>query len=616
MSEPAKTKRILVADADGLSRELLAFYLRDRGNEVTTVGRSAEAWKAMLRQPPDLLVLDVVLPEEGGLRLLTRMRLCEPLASVPVLVVTAIQHKQMIVAMAKRGVASYLLKPDLTLEKLGGALDLIFRDRRPKADPRAAQAEVDEVLHAERAGPAAAPAESAPPAPAAGPTPAEAAAELRKHKPLVTRAQVHELLDRCGDLRAMAPAVAEVVELTGREDCEVRDVVAAIGRDPGMCVKLLTLANARLEDRGEAVQTVATAVTRLGLKAVRQAVINLGVIDGFSEVSDTHLDAAHFWEHGLATGLIAAAATRALGEDEEAIDASFTAGLLHDTGRMVYADLLPDEYGRVLDAAERLGVAVEDVEARLLLVGHAEATDRVFRRWNLPRHLIDPIVFHHHTPAEINRAVPKNAQPCNVVALASALAHALALGHSGNPTLYPLRKRLKAVGLGEGFVLEAARTTPAAVRDLAGVLLDRCRRGVGDYCDRLRDQFEGDPRPLLVGRQIAAHPVALCLGRLLGPMDQPPPTETPPSDETQTDPANLAVVFISHKRQADAAAKRLREAERTAGVEGLPALVVAGSAALLPAPAALGRRPRRDFVLPGRQPDLVQRINELTAPAA
>lgn len=597
-----------MADADGLSRELLSHVLAGRGHDVAAARTSDGAWREMLRRPPDLLVLDVVLPEEGGLRLLARMRMYEPLARLPVVVVTAMQHKEMVVAMARQGVSSYLLKPDFTLAKFGAALDLIFRDGRPKADPGAAQREIDELLHAGDAALGEPPPdpEPGPPASAHPPSPAEAAAQLREYKPLVTRSEIGALLERCSDLRGMSPVVAEVIELTGNDDCEVDDVVAAVRQDPGMCVKLLRLANARDEDRGEAVQTVTTAVTRLGLRAVRRAVINLGVIEGFSDSPDPRFNAMHFWEHGLATGLIAEAATRALGGDDEAADAAFTAGLLHDTGRLVYADLMPDAYGRVLDVAESLGLPVEDVEARLLLVGHAEATDRLFRQWNFPRHLIDPIVFHHHAPADARRAAPKHARQCAVLALADRLAHALALGHSGNPTLYPLDEPLAALGLGDGFVGEAVRTVPDRMREMRKVWLSRVNGGWVSHLEQLRQQLDDPPRPLFVGRETVAHPVALCLGRLLGPEPEP-----------ATGPPDLAVLPINGKHEADAAAQRLREAESAAGVADLPVLVVASSSSSSsprPGPGVLGGRPRRDFALPGSRFALIDHLNQLTAP--
>src|SRR5690606_37389796 len=128
------------------------------------------------------------------------------------------------------------------------------------------------------------------------------------------------------------------------------------------------------------------------------------IVDRFSGIEEAaRLNASQFWEHSIATGLIAADISRYREADDEATESAFTLGLLHDIGRMVYIDMLGETYRQVLDTADRLQLPLEEVESRLLLINHADAMDRVLHAWHFPKALINPIVFHHGSVTEIRR---------------------------------------------------------------------------------------------------------------------------------------------------------------------------------------------------------------------
>ena len=135
-----------------------------------------------------------------------------------------------------------------------------------------------------------------------------------------------------------------------------------------------------------------------------------------------------FWEHSIAGGLIASELTRHLDGKEPEIDAAFTMGLLHDVGRLVYADMFSETYTRVFEPAESLEAPVEQVESSLLLINHADAMDRVLHAWSFPKDLINPISLHHLPVGDIRRMAPHSLPQVATLALANGLAHVLLLG--------------------------------------------------------------------------------------------------------------------------------------------------------------------------------------------
>jgi putative nucleotidyltransferase with HDIG domain len=245
----------------------------------------------------------------------------------------------------------------------------------------------------------------------------EAVQELKGLRPVMGRTELMErVLEGC-ELRAIKPAVQQVLSLTGSASASLEAISRAIRQDQALSLKVLQIANSPLYTRGERVETVQKAVSRIGVTQIRTTVLSLAVIDmlgGSGLVGRIHAD--WFWEHSIACGLISSRIARARGKRAEEADAMFTAGLLHDIGRLVLAERIPEEYGVVMEAAERLGLPLEMVESRLLMMNHAELSDRLLRQWNFSTALVNPIALHHLGIANIRSAAPRMSESVATIA--------------------------------------------------------------------------------------------------------------------------------------------------------------------------------------------------------
>jgi two-component system, OmpR family, response regulator MtrA len=101
--------RIVVADDDADIRELVAFKLTDAGHEVVAVPDGAAAIEACDQTPPDLLVLDLMMPGVTGLDVVGRLRTDEAYAEVPIILLSA--RAQESIDMLPAGAATYMTKP-------------------------------------------------------------------------------------------------------------------------------------------------------------------------------------------------------------------------------------------------------------------------------------------------------------------------------------------------------------------------------------------------------------------------------------------------------------------------------------------------------------------------
>jgi CheY-like chemotaxis protein len=86
-------KTILVVDDDPDAREYLSTVLQDNGFMTTTANDGAEAIAALEQQVPDLVALDITMPEKSGVAVYRRLKEDEQLKDIPVIIVTGISEE-------------------------------------------------------------------------------------------------------------------------------------------------------------------------------------------------------------------------------------------------------------------------------------------------------------------------------------------------------------------------------------------------------------------------------------------------------------------------------------------------------------------------------------------
>jgi two-component system alkaline phosphatase synthesis response regulator PhoP len=102
---------ILVVDDEEDLLELVRYNLSRDGYRVTGVGTGEDALKSVRRQPPDLIVLDLMLPAVDGLEVCRRLKGDSKTRDVPIIMLTAKSEESDMVAGLERGADDYIAKP-------------------------------------------------------------------------------------------------------------------------------------------------------------------------------------------------------------------------------------------------------------------------------------------------------------------------------------------------------------------------------------------------------------------------------------------------------------------------------------------------------------------------
>jgi HD-like signal output (HDOD) protein/CheY-like chemotaxis protein len=560
------TTVLFIDDQPGF-REPFELALRRDGFEVVSASGGVAGLGEMRRRAPDLVLLDLKMPGLDGLSVLRAMRAIEHLRLVPVIMLSGFANRDTVLEAAKLGVKDYILKSRLTIS------NLIEKVRSRLSGPAApAGGPADTAAARPEAGPAAtAPAPLAEPAP-----PPDPGAGLRALKPVLSRASLIEKIGAFGQLRALSPTVAHVLKLTGNERASIETVAKAISHDQAIALRILKLANSAVFTRGQPVDSVNKAVIRIGIERIRQALLNISVIDQFTaEAFQGQLDTLQFWEHSIAVGLIAAELAHA--QDPGRADASFAMGLLHDVGRLVFAEQLGPMYVEVLRGAAALGVPVEQVESRMLLMSHADAMEQVLQTWNFPADLAGPIVHHHLSAANARRAAPRQLHDILRLGLADRLAHALLLGCSGNATIYPIHEHCKALALDAPVIARVEETARQQTDDVKFAMLTSSNGKVwARPAEALRASLPGPLRPLVVCAEPEFDPVRMFCAAIADPPGDEPPT--------------IAIVSLTDARDSARLASSLASLEQERNVGPLPTLLVSSGGKIADGPFSGGRR--------------------------
>lgn len=196
-------------------------------------------------------------------------------------------------------------------------------------------------------------------------------------------------------------------------------VAAILAEDPAMSVKVLKMTNSAFYGLSREIESVKQAVVIIGMEAIRNLVLSASVLDMFKGKANDQEFQEKFWRHSLATAFcsrILARRLRSKGIVDP--DTAFSAGLLHDIGKMVLCCFLPTEYEKfVHERGQDRTSASFEIEEKVLGYTHAQIGSLLAVQWKLPTRLGESITFHHQPELP---AVPEPI--CYLVHLANYIA--------------------------------------------------------------------------------------------------------------------------------------------------------------------------------------------------
>jgi HD-like signal output (HDOD) protein len=188
------------------------------------------------------------------------------------------------------------------------------------------------------------------------------------------------------------PRIAiEVLQLVSGESASMREIGELISSEPAFSSEVVTLANCPLYARRVAVTNVLQAIALLGTQNLKGLCLTVGVRAYMGDALNNDSLRA-IWRHSLACALIAEELAGAGSIDK---NSAYTAGLMHDVGRLALAVLLPGEYAMLLDSHSGTPRSILEPERELFGFDHCEAGRYLVADWKLPPSFAVIVSDHH-----------------------------------------------------------------------------------------------------------------------------------------------------------------------------------------------------------------------------
>lgn len=168
-----------------------------------------------------------------------------------------------------------------------------------------------------------------------------------------------------------------------------------IAQDIGMSARVLQLVNSALYGLNRTVTSPHEAVSLLGIDAVRTLTLAAGVLESSTQAPNGGLEPDAFWRHSLLVAHQAKAIATAERQPQDICNTAFTAGLMHDCGKLVIAHHLPEKYRSLMASDHRSPKTFADDDSRRIGLSHADVGGYLLALWGLPDALIEAVVFHH-----------------------------------------------------------------------------------------------------------------------------------------------------------------------------------------------------------------------------
>lgn len=215
------------------------------------------------------------------------------------------------------------------------------------------------------------------------------------------------------------------------EDPEVGiDAVGGIiARDIGMTAQILKLVNSAFFGLPRHVSDPAEAASYLGVELLKSLVLSLHVFSQFEHAHTESFSVDKLWQHSLLVAALAKLVAQAENAPDRVVKEAFSAGILHDAGKLVLVSNFPSEMDRILHSIRVMGVKPDAAEREIFGATHAEAGGYLLGMWGLPVGVVDAITFHHAPDV----APVGGFSALTAVHVADHLAHQIASPIQGYP---------------------------------------------------------------------------------------------------------------------------------------------------------------------------------------
>lgn len=228
---------------------------------------------------------------------------------------------------------------------------------------------------------------------------------------------------------AFPKSVQKILELTRDVNCAPKDLVQVIDKDPVVTVKVLRVVNSAYYSLPKQITSINHAVVYLGFNTIKNLALSIAAIGMLPADNAAGFDGQQYLIHSLSTAGIAKQLALRV-EDADPMDC-FIAGLLHDFGKVVFAQFMPAEFRQALQLCQREQTSLHLALHQVIGADHAAVGAMLVEKWRFAPDLIETIRQQHGTDRQDTDMIA-------CVFAANQISKKLEFGFGGNPFIEEL----------------------------------------------------------------------------------------------------------------------------------------------------------------------------------
>jgi putative nucleotidyltransferase with HDIG domain len=239
--------------------------------------------------------------------------------------------------------------------------------------------------------------------------------------------RIQSLVSRMRTLPSRPSLYIEVMRELRSPTASATTVGELVAKDLAISTKLIQVVNSAFYGLSQQVTDPAAAVLLLGLETTASLVLSIEAFARFDKVKPIYFSMDRVWKHSQAVAGSAKKMAELLSNDPDVARNAFTAGLLHDIGKLALALNFEEQYHGALKLAEKQKLSPVEVEAQVFGATHAETGAYLLAVWGLPLPIVEAVAK-HHAPAN---SLEKHFSATTALHLAERLEYAEDVARNG-----------------------------------------------------------------------------------------------------------------------------------------------------------------------------------------
>ena len=246
--------------------------------------------------------------------------------------------------------------------------------------------------------------------------------------------KLEHVLKRIQALPPLPTSAMRVIALTKNPATSARELENVIGQDPALAAGMLRQANSAYYGYARRISSLQEAIVVLGFQAT-QGLAMASAVGPILKVKlvGYEIEQDGLWKHSMITAM----AAKSLCKKQKLPfgDIAFTAGLLHDIGKLVISIYVQEVGAYLLEKVTVANLSYVELEEKIIGFNHATVGGFLAKSWNLPEDLVDSISQHHAPSSSRN-----HAELSSVIHIANGIASLLGIGGGVDSFLNPIQQ--------------------------------------------------------------------------------------------------------------------------------------------------------------------------------